>query len=474
MSDLELKHSNLKGEDGIHQIHAFEKTATELTTFIPPAGSLHKVILNTTDNKFYKIDSEAPFTHSPMGGGGGGSTGGVSVHDDLTGRDAEDQHPIAAITGLVDELTAIKQSIIDGGGTVVDPEDPEENVSTAYGLAWDSNTDTYARIGTEDYLPIQKKMKRCVLNVNGTVNYYLHPTNSTLKEDNSPANLTGADGNVMVEIPAFYVRYTTTGSQRKMEVKFGAEAGFTLHPAFIKAGVEVPFRYYRAYKGHIKAGKLLSISGVEPTRSQTIAQFRTQAEANGAGWHQLDWNLLQAVKTLLFVEIGTLDSQSVLGDGNVSGSNYGKTTGASNSIGNGSTTTPNTAFMSYRGIENFYGEAYEAIDGVNFKEGVVYTNGNHTTFASDVFTGDYVTTGVTLPATGFIKDMSFTTKGIIPTASGGSATTFAADYVYKGTGDTVGFHGGTAGSGAAAGASYLYARYAASYSNADLGAGLVY
>ena len=32
-------------------------------------------------------------------------------------------------------------------------------------------------------LPIQSKMKRCVVRDDGTVNYYLHPNNSDLKED---------------------------------------------------------------------------------------------------------------------------------------------------------------------------------------------------------------------------------------------------------------------------------------------------
>ena len=42
---------------------------------------------------------------------GGYSGGGVTVHEQLTGRDADDQHPISAITGLQAELDskALKQ-----------------------------------------------------------------------------------------------------------------------------------------------------------------------------------------------------------------------------------------------------------------------------------------------------------------------------------------------------------------------------
>lgn len=54
-------------------------------------------------------------------------------------------------------------------------------------------------------LPIQSKMKRCVIKDN-VVQYYLNANNSELKEDGTPAKLDGTDGNVMVEIPEFFYR----------------------------------------------------------------------------------------------------------------------------------------------------------------------------------------------------------------------------------------------------------------------------
>ena len=71
------------------------------------------------------------------------------------------------------------------------------------------------RIGNMDLhrsLPIQSKMKRCLLLDNGTVNYYLDPNNSLLKEDGTPAVLDGTDGQVMVEIPRFYYLGIPNGS----------------------------------------------------------------------------------------------------------------------------------------------------------------------------------------------------------------------------------------------------------------------
>jgi len=59
------------------------------------------------------------------------------------------------------------------------------------GLSWDSSTDTYSRLGSlvgiatslsagNENLPIQSDMRRCLLNDDGTVNYYLNDTLSAM------------------------------------------------------------------------------------------------------------------------------------------------------------------------------------------------------------------------------------------------------------------------------------------------------
>ena len=352
-----------------------------------------------------------------------------------------------------------------------------------YGLVWDDVNDTYTRTGDAagwstgaDFTnneTVQSKMKRCVLNSDGTVKYYLNPVNSNLKEDGSASNLTGADGNVMVEIPKFWVKYENTTGAKSMSISTAPASGYGLHPAFIKNGVEVDYRYYRAYTGSVSGTKLISRSGVSAAAKETIEAFRTKARANGTGWGLLDWYLLFAVQTLLFVEIGTFDSQAVLGNGNDTGADYGMTTGGSNGIGNGSSPSTNDdTWMSYRGIENFYADIREWVDGINVSDKLVYVSNMESTFSSDVFSGDYVSTEVTLPVSGYIKDMDFSIKGFIPTVSGGSDSTYVPDQVYSGAGSRVVAFGGFAGNGLRSGAAYLFANYAVSHSAAILGAGL--
>ena len=57
-----------------------------------------------------------------------------------------------------------------------------------YGIEWDitvSNSKP-TRIGKNELhqeLPIQSLIRRCILNDDGTVNYYLHANNSTLRDN---------------------------------------------------------------------------------------------------------------------------------------------------------------------------------------------------------------------------------------------------------------------------------------------------
>ena len=357
--------------------------------------------------------------------------------------------------------------------------------SVVYGVNWNPTTDTYERTGiaagvalsTSYAGVIQTKMKRCVLNADGTVKYYLSATDSTKKADGSTAIIDGTDGNVMVEIPKFWYKYENVGGVHKWSISDAAQTGYEVHPAFIRGGVEKSFRYYCAYQGYTLSTKLISGSGRVPTASKTRATFRTEAAANGTGWSQIDWNLLIAVQLLYLVEYANFNTQAMLGQGITSGGVYTAVTGSSNSLGNASSPSTNTStqFMSYRGIENWYGQIYEFIDGVNVDVNVYYVNNNPATFADDVFTGDYVNTGITsAKANGYVKDLIASWQGfVVSRTSGGSgSTTFVPDYFYQATGIRVVVFGGYAASGEAAGGFSLSASIPAASSSYNIGSGV--
>lgn len=352
-----------------------------------------------------------------------------------------------------------------------------------YGVNWDPTTDTYERTGiaagvalsTSYAGVIQTKMRRCVLNADGTVKYYLSATDSTKKADGSAAIIDGTDGNVMVEIPKFWYKYENVGGVHKWLISDAAQTGYEVHPAFIRGGVEKSFRYYCAYQGYTLDAKLISGSGRVPTASKTRAAFRTEAAANGAGWSQIDWNLLTAVQLLYLVEYANFNTQAMLGQGITTGSVYTDITGSSNSLGNASSPSTNTStqFMSYRGIENWYGQIYKFIDGVNISSYVYYINNNPATFADDVFTGDYISTGITsITANGYVKDIVANKNGFVASTIGGSTSTFVTDRFYQSSGLMIMFFGGHTSSAGAAGGFCLITNRAASFADVAVCSGL--
>ena len=356
--------------------------------------------------------------------------------------------------------------------------------SVAYGVEWNSATDTYLRTGAASGVAnstsyagaIQTQMRRCVLNADGTVKYYLHPTDSTKKADGTAAIINGTDGNVMVEIPKFWYKYEHVSGVHKWSISDGNHGpDYEVHPAFIRGGVEKDYRYYPAYEGFNLSEKLISGSGRIPTVSRTRAQFRILAAANGAGWSQIDWNLLVAVQLLYLTEYADFNSQAMIGRGNDTGSDYTMTTGGSNSIGNASSlSTNNDTWMSYRGIENWYGSMFKFIDGVNVQERKYFINSNPATFADDVFTGDYVDSGITSVATsGYVSNLVPSKKGFVASAVAGSNSTYIPDYFYQAAGSLVVSFGGSAATGLDAGGFYLFA-YGASSAPGNIGSGVSY
>jgi hypothetical protein len=132
--------------------------------------------------------------------------------------------------------------------------------SIVYGLTWDESADTYARTGStvgqatgaspgNAWLPIQALMRRCVINDAGVVQYYLSATDSTLKADGvTPSVLDGTDGQVMVEIPAFWYRHAYAGTTHTWEIATGPASGFSLHPAFMSGSTVYSRVFVGAYE----------------------------------------------------------------------------------------------------------------------------------------------------------------------------------------------------------------------------------
>jgi outer membrane lipoprotein SlyB len=415
----------------------------------------------------------------------------------------------AVVVDANKDLTGIRNLIITGG----------ISASTYYGVSWDESGDSYTRTGAltgvatgsspSEFMAVHAGMKRCVLADDGGVVYFLDPDDSTKKADGTASVLTGADGQVMVQIPKFWYKYGYSGSTHTWEISSIPVEGFEVHPAFIKNGSEVDFRYIGAYEGvkwdqgttsyvdgvshgiDTGADKLSSVSGYAPWTDEKREEFRLVAAERGTGWRQLDYDLLSAVQLLYLVEYADFDSQSMIGEGRtqlsggtwVKGS-YIKETGLSNGDGNATNSVDwsgdaddadaETVYMTYRGIENWYGNVWKFVDGININNNVPYVSNDDSNWADDTST-NYTDLGITLHnGNGYQTTLEQTSRGFLPSAVGGSSSTYITDYYYQNSDWRVVSFGGTANSGSYAGGFSLYAYADSSYDAVDIGGRLAY
>lgn len=306
------------------------------------------------------------------------------------------------------------------------------------GLEWDKSTDTYIRLGDaknrsrtffDSYFP-WCMIRRCNLSDAGVVNAY--HGDSTYIED-------GSNGQVMVEIPKFYYRVEHVGDVWRWYISPLQLAGFKLHPAFSRNEIEKERVYLGAYEATVydvsasayktddstgvdfnttTGDKLASIVEVKPlsgiNNNFTLDTARIVAHNRGTGWELQDFLTTCAIQLLYVIEYANFNSQSTIGLGvtNITTSavnlaietGYTGTHTSGTDLGNisgnvivvhystGQTTYP----VSYRGIENLWGNIYTFVDGITFNTNRNPYIADHS-FISNTYTDPYVNTFFTSP-----------------------------------------------------------------------------
>lgn len=151
-----------------------------------------------------------------------------------------------------------------------------------YGVKINTNVadTTLERVGRAELhasLPVQSQMRRCLLNDNGEVVTYLHATDSTKTDTGAAADLTGASGMVMVEIPEHYRKFEFDGSNI-----------LALISAFPLPGFHKVRKVYRsAYEATLdRTTSTIKLASVV----NTTASFR--GGNNTSGWDDTYRNLL--------------------------------------------------------------------------------------------------------------------------------------------------------------------------------------
>lgn len=312
-------------------------------------------------------------------------------------------------------------------------------------------------------LPVQSLMRRCVVNDLGVVKYYLKADDSTKKEDGSAADLSGADGMVMVEIPAHYRKCTLNSANSYMDVEI------SLFP--FEGAMPRPRRLISAYEAVVdRSGDTLKLASVVntdddfrggnnnadwddtyrdlrglPSTNISLTNFRTYGQNRGTGWGCYDYNAHLDMYWLFVIEYATLNSQKAfdaeltaegyhkggLGPGVSNFSNWSTYNsynpiipcGFTNSLGNATGVKTFTlseaqaeaygsehseSVPSYRGIENPFGHIWKWTDGFlgvgNGTYQEVYVCREPENYSSSV-TDDYEDIGHEAAANGYCKSI---------------------------------------------------------------------
>lgn len=271
----------------------------------------------------------------------------------------------------------------------------------------------------------------------------------------------------MVFIPEFYVKYVKSYEGKGyFYISDKPINGFLKHPGSGK--------YIGKYHG-TNSNPVTSRSGKAPLVSLKRYEFRERAKNAGPKFHLYDFAAYCAIIWLYIVEFADWNTQSKIGRGYVDSHNSAINSGGTDSMtyhtGRAAGTDGSTA-VQYRWIENLWGNVYQWVDGFNADGTTAYYCTDPSKYADDTTTG-YTQIG-TLPASGWIKDLTVTDNGLlIPETVGGSETTFIPDCAYSSSGWRVLCVGGGWGNGSNAGLLCFDASGASSYSYSYISARLL-
>lgn len=369
---------------------------------------------------------------------------------------------------------------------------PDIEERYAYGVEWDmaSSSPDGKRVGNMQLhreLPVQSKMRRCLLDRDGGVKEYL---DNELSWGGSYL-----DYAVMTEMPEHWYKLYFNGTKFRMMLSEIPLPGYKHVDKFYISTYEA--RMYRTDNllcSAAGASKLSDPNSINfrggdntaewddtyrsllgcPVTNLTRDQFRQAARKRGSGWEMYTYGAHKTLFWLFAVEYATLNSQKPfnaqkdangfsqggLGPGptqmtdwtNFNNANPLIPCGYTNEFGNGSGekayvvknasggTHATLMVNRYRGIENPFGHIWKYIDGANIQVttgdnglSILWTTADPSNFSDSSYVG-YDKKGNICRVNGYAKNTLLGEDGdIIATEIGGSSSTYWCDYYYTNT-----------------------------------------
>lgn len=379
--------------------------------------------------------------------------------------------------------------------TLVDTSNLEDTLAYWYENNENASSTTCLTGGNRNVIEsLRSKFKRCIAKPygdNAALISYLNETDSNKWPDGSSMTYSVTrKENAMVYFPKYY--------HKTIERSPGIWRTYISEQQIDSDYIEEPERLVGTYEAYKFAdyGWLTSQGGVESTHSQTIATFVTQAKVNGSMWGIQDYRIHATIARMFCAYYKTTNistsNSSIPCSGGTKRYNYGKT-GGTDSLGNkdGKLAVKDDAgyySTNFLGLEDCYYSKWEFVQGINILKGkyVVYDGGSfpdkdvaelEAAGATNIRVVGYEPNpAATAAYNGWTKAIAQGKYGdVVPTARGGSETTYYSDYSwFNPTGNRIFLRSGGSDSGSRCGVFLAYADHASSGSLATLGARLAF
>lgn len=377
--------------------------------------------------------------------------------------------------------------------TLVSRETLEDNLAYWYENNENSSSTTCATGGNRNVIEsLRSKFKRCVAMPSGddaALISYCNEDNSANWPDGTNIVINSNRQNRMVHFPKYY--------HKTIERSPGIWRTYISEIQIDNDYIEEPEMLLASFEGAINtSGWLISAAGHVSTASKTMADFVAAAKTHGQLWGIGDYRSHATIARMFCAyykntNISTLNS-AIPCSGGTKRYDHGKT-GGTIGLGNKDgkvAVIEDEGYYStnFLGLEDCYYSKWEIVQGINILKGkyVVYDGGSfpdkdvaelETAGATNIRVVGYEPNpAATGPYNGWTKAIVQGKYGdVLPTAHGGSETTYYSDYSwFNPTANRVFFRSGGSDHGSRCGVFVAHADIASSGSWANVGARLAF
>lgn len=380
--------------------------------------------------------------------------------------------------------------------TLVDTSNLEDTLAYWYENDENNSSTTCATGGNRNVIEsLRSKFKRCIAKPYGddaALISYLNETDSNKWPDGTGATYeTVRKESLMVHFPKYY--------HKTIERSPGIWRTYISEQQIDNDYIEEPELLLGTFEGIISdenGGALTSTGSSISTASKTMAQFVAAAKVNGSMYGIGDYRSHATIARMFCAYYKTTNistsNSAIPCSGGTKRYNYGWT-GGTKALGNrdGKAAVNNDAgyySTNFLGIEDCYYSKWEFVQGINILKGkyVVYDGGSfpdkdvaelEAAGATNIRVVGYEPNPAATEAySGWTKAIAQGKYGdVVPTAYGGSETTYYSDYSwFNPTANRIFLRSGRSGIGSRCGVFVAYAHSASSASWTDIGARLAF